>query len=90
MQLHGIRSRGKRHFKVATDSHHKLPISPNLLNREFTMAESDKAWVGDITHIATDEGWLHLAVMIDLFTCQVVGWSLQDAPRRHAKDETIA
>ena len=78
MQLHGIRAKGKRRFKVTTDSDHKLPISPNLLNREFTVAEPDKAWVGDITYIATDEGWLYLAVVIDLFSRQVVGWSLRD------------
>ena len=77
MQLHGIRAKGKRRFKVTTDSNHKLPISPNLLNREFSVAEPDKAWVGDITYIATDEGWLYLAVVIDLFSRQVVGWSLR-------------
>ena len=77
MQLHGIRAKGKRRFKVTTDSKHDLPISPNLLNREFTVAEPDKVWVGDITYIATDEGWLFLAVVIDLFSRQVVGWSLR-------------
>ena len=61
MQLHGIRAKGNRRFKVTTDSHQDLPISPNLLNREFTVAEPDKVWVGDITYIATDEGWLFLA-----------------------------
>ena len=67
MQLHGIRAKGKRRFEVTTDSNHQLPISPNLLNREFTVAETDKVWVGDITYIATDEGWMFLAVVIDLF-----------------------
>jgi len=78
MQLHGIRAKGKRRFKVTTDSNHKLPISPNLLNREFSVAEPDKVWVGDITYISTDEGWLYLAVVIDLFSRQVVGWSLRE------------
>ena len=68
MQLHGIRAKGNRRFKVTTDSHQDLPISPNLLNREFTVAEPDKVWVGDITYIATDEGWLFLAVVINLFS----------------------
>jgi putative transposase len=77
MQLHGIRAKGKRRFKVTTDSRHDLPISPNLLNREFVVAELDKVWVGDITYIATDESWLFLAVVIDLFSRQVVGWSLR-------------
>jgi putative transposase len=78
MQLHGIRAKGKRRFKVTTDSNHKLPIAPNLLNREFAVAVPDKVWVGDITYIATDEGWLFLAVVIDLFSRQVVGWSLRE------------
>ncbi|MCW5284081.1 IS3 family transposase [Verminephrobacter eiseniae] len=82
MQLHGIRAKGKRRFKVTTDSKHDLPIAPNLLDRQFDVAEPDKVWVGDITYIATDEGWLFLAVVIDLFSRQVVGWSLrQDMTR---------
>lgn len=82
MQQHGIRAKGKRRFKVTTDSNHDLPISPNLLNREFIVAEPDKVWAGDITYIATDEGWLFLAVVIDLFSRQVVGWALrQDMTR---------
>jgi putative transposase len=77
MQLHGIRAKGKRRFKVTTDSNHDLPIAPNLLNRGFNVNEPDKVWVGDITYIATDEGWLYLAAVIDLFSRQVVGWSMQ-------------
>jgi len=69
--------KGKRRFKVTTDSNHDLPIAPNLLNREFNVAAPDKVWAGDITYIATDEGWLFLAVVIDLFSRQVVGWSLR-------------
>lgn len=82
MQRHGIRARGKRRFKPTTDSGHGLPIAPNLLNREFTVAQPDKVWAGDITYIATDEGWLFLAVVIDLFSRQVVGWSLRDDMER--------
>ncbi|MDY0331857.1 MAG: IS3 family transposase [Thiomonas sp.] len=82
MQRHGIRARGKRRFKVTTDSNHDLPIAPNLLERKFAVAEPDKVWAGDITYIATDEGWLFLAVVIDLFSRQVIGWSLrQDMTR---------
>jgi len=78
MQRHGVRAKGKRRFKVTTDSNHDLPISANLLNREFMVAEPDRVWVGDITYIATNEGWLFLAVVIDLFSRQVVGWSLRE------------
>ena len=78
MQQHGIRARGKRRFRVVTtDSRHDLPIAPNLLNRNFTPARPNQAWTGDITYIETEEGWLFLAVVIDLFSRRVVGWSLQ-------------
>lgn len=56
MQLHGIRAKSKRRFKVTTDSTHELPISPNLLKREFTVAEPDRVWVGDITLPPTKAG----------------------------------
>jgi putative transposase len=68
---------------VTTDSNHDLPIAPNLLDRQFTVAQPDKVWAGDITYIATDEGWLFLAVVIDLFSRQVVGWSMK--PHMHAR-----
>jgi putative transposase len=78
MQEHCIRARGKRRFRVTTtDSRHELPIAPNLLNRNFTVAAPNQAWTGDITYIQTEEGWLFLAVVIDLFSRRVVGWSLQ-------------
>ena len=73
MQTHGIKARGKRKFVVTTDSKHALPIAPNLLNREFTVDTPDKVWTSDITYIATGEGWLYLAAVIDLFSRQVVG-----------------
>lgn len=77
MHTHGIRAKGKKRFKVTTDSNHDLPIAPNLLNRQFNVTQPDRVWVGDITYIATDEGWLFLAVVIDLFSRQVVGWSMR-------------
>jgi putative transposase len=84
MQQHGIRARGKRRFHVmTTDSRHNLPIAPNLLNRNFTPAAPNQAWAGDITYIATEEGWLFLAVVIDLFSRRVVGWSMQPDMRRN-------
>ena len=83
MQLHGIRAKGKRRFKVTTDSNHGLPVAPNLLDRQFSVSAPDRVWVGDITYIATNEGWLFLAVVIDLFSRQVVGWSLRDDMTRN-------
>ena len=79
MQRYGIRARGKRRFRVATtDSRHSLPIAPNLLERNFTVAAPNRVWVGDITYIPTAEGWLYLAVVMDLFNREVVGWSLRE------------
>jgi putative transposase len=84
MQQLGIRARGKRRFRITTtDSRHNLPIAPNLLNRNFTVAAPNRAWTGDVTYIPTDEGWLFLAVVIDLFSRRVVGWSMQTEMRRN-------
>ena len=78
MQRHGIQARGKRRFRVATtDSRHTLPIAPNLLDRNFTVEKTNTTWTGDVTYIATEEGWLYLAVVIDLFSRRIVGWSMK-------------
>ncbi len=77
----GLQSTHKKKFKVTTDSDHELPISPNLLNRDFEPDEPDRAYVSDITYIWTSEGWLYLAVVIDLFSRMVVGWSLNSRMR---------
>ena len=81
MQQHGIRARGKRRFRVTTDSRHGLPIAPNLLNRNFTVAAPNRVWAGDMTYIQTEEGWLFLAVVLDLFSRRIVGWSLREHMR---------
>ena len=78
MQRHGIKARGKRKFVVTTDSKHDLPIAPNLLQRNFTATAPNTVWTSDITYIATDEGWLYLTAVIDLFSRQVVGWSIRE------------
>jgi putative transposase len=81
MKAHGIAARGKRKFVVTTDGKHHLPIAPNLLNRQFAPQAPNQVWSGDITYIQTDEGWLYLAAVIDLFSRQVVGWSMQEHMR---------
>lgn len=77
MVRHGIKARGKRKYKATTDSKHNLPVAPNLLNRQFAVGQPNQVWTSDITYIATDEGWLYLAVVIDLFSRQVVGWAMK-------------
>lgn len=77
MREHGIRARHKRRFKATTDSKHSMPVAPNLLARNFTPEAPNRVWTGDITYIQTGEGWLYLAVVLDLFNREVVGWSIK-------------
>jgi putative transposase len=77
MQQAGIRARGKRRFRICTtNSRHTLPVAANLLDRNFTVHQSNVAWVGDITYIPTRQGWLYLATVLDLFSRRIVGWSM--------------
>jgi putative transposase len=71
-----LRVKTRRKFKATTDSSHAQAVAPNVLDRQFEVAEPDTAYVGDITYIWTAEGWLYLAVVIDLFSRAVVGWSM--------------
>lgn len=77
MREHGIRARHKRRFRATTDSSHTLPVAPNVLQRQFTAQAPNTRWVADITYVATDEGWLYLAVVLDLYDRAVVGWSIK-------------
>ncbi len=81
----GICARPQRKFKATTDSEHDLPIAKNVLDRDFTTTEPDRAWVADLTYIWTTEGWLYLAVIIDLFSRRVVGWSMAE----HLRTELV-
>ena len=76
MRIAGLSVKKKSKWKSTTDSRHNLPVFPNLLMRDFKVSAPNRAWAGDITYIWTAEGWLHLAVVLDLFSRRVVGWSL--------------
>jgi putative transposase len=82
MRANGLRARGKKKFKVTTDSAHVWPVSPNLLERRFDVEALNRFWSGDITYIWTDEGWVYLAVVIDLFSRRVVGFSMNEQMTR--------
>jgi len=77
----GLKARYPKRFKVTTDSNHNEAISPNRLDRQFDVAAPNQVWTTDITYIWTLEGWLYLAVVIDLFSRQVVGWAVADHMR---------
>jgi putative transposase len=74
----GLRCRQKRKFKATTNSKHNLPVSENLLNQTFMPSAPNKVWLADITYIPTGEGWLYLAGIKDVFTCEIVGYSMAE------------
>jgi len=78
MRSRGLAARRRRRFRVTTESRHSLPIAPNVLARQFERAAPDQAWVTDITYIATGEGWLYLAVILDLCSRFAVGWAISE------------
>lgn len=79
MRESSLRSKVTRKFKVTTtDSNHAHPVAPNLLDQNFTADKPDTKWVCDITYIPTDEGWLYLAGVLDLFSRRLVGWSMKE------------
>lgn len=76
MRQLGLAARQRRRFARTTDSRHELPIAANVLERVFETNAPNQVWVGDITYIPTDEGWLYLATLLDLFSRRVVGWAV--------------
>lgn len=77
MRENDIRARHKRRYKVTTDSQHGLPVADHLLERHFTPGAPNQVWTSDITYLWTNEGWLYLAIVMDLFNREVIGWSLK-------------
>ena len=76
MRNKGIKARIKRKYKVTTDSNHDYPVAQNIVNRQFNVDTPNKVWVSDITYIWTNEGWLYLCIVLDLFSRKVVGWAM--------------
>ena len=76
MKKAGIQVKYQKKYKVTTNSNHKSPVFENKLNRQFTVTQPDRVHAGDITYLWTQEGWLYLAVVIDLYSRKVVGWSM--------------
>ena len=78
MHANHIFSKVRKKFKATTNSKHNLPIAENILNREFSISVPNTHWVGDISYIWTQEGWLYLATVIDLYSRAIVGWAVQE------------
>lgn len=76
MHIHGIVAKTKRRFKVTTQSHHTLPVAENLVRQEFVASTPNRLWTSDITYLWTTEGWVYLAVVLDVFSRMIVGWAM--------------
>jgi putative transposase len=82
MRQNGIMIARTHKFKATTDSAHSLYVAPNILNRDFTASGPNQKWAGDITYIWTTEGWLYLAVIIDLYSRRVIGWAVSNRMKK--------
>ena len=90
MKQQGLAAKVKRRFvPQTTDSSHDCPIAPNRLDRDFTADAPNTRWTGDITYVATDEGWLYLAIVLDLYSRRVVGWSMRPHLRAELACEAL-
>jgi len=78
MRRQGLRAKAAKKFKATTNSRHNLPVAPNLLQQDFRAVEPNQKYVGDITYLWTEEGWLYLAVVIDLYSRLVAGWAMSE------------
>lgn len=89
MRKAGIECKQRRRYRVTTDSRHRLPIAGNVLNRDFTAQAINQKWVVDLTYLWTQEGWLYLAAVLDIFSRRVVGWALAEHMREELVEEAL-
>ena len=89
MNQAGLWCKTKKKFKATTNSKHNKSIAPNLLNRQFTVTQPDRDYAGDITYIYTEEGWLYLAIVIDLFSRKIVGWSMDSRMKAQLVNDAL-
>ena len=78
LRRQGLHAKAARRFKATTNSRHGLPVAPNLLQQDFVAKAPNRKWVGDITYLWTNEGWLYLAVLLDLYSRKVIGWAMRE------------
>lgn len=90
MRENGLKAKTKRKFKATTDSSHGMPVAKNLLNRGFVRHRANEVWVADITFIPTDEGWLYLATVLDLYSRRIVGWAMSDRMKSQLVIDALA
>lgn len=86
----GLKAKAAKRFKVTTDSRHWFPVAPNVLNREFDVATADCVWTVDITYVWTLEGWMYLAIVMDLFSRRIVGWAMDKRMKAQLAIDALA
>ena len=86
----GLKAKAPKRYKVTTDSRHSFPIAPNLLDRKFNVDKPNTAWTTDITYVWTLEGWLFLAVVLDLYSRQIVGWAMNKRMKKQLTLDALA
>ena len=89
-RLHGIEARRRRRFRLSGAARNNLPPAANLLDRNFTVHQPDRAWAGDITFVPTREGWLYLAVLLDLYSRRIVGWAMSERQNRQLASDALS
>jgi len=90
MKALGLKAKISKRFKVTTDSRHSFPVAPNILDRNFDVAEPNKVWTADISYVWTLEGWLYLAIVMDLFSRQIVGWAMNKRMKKQLAIDALA
>ena len=90
MREWGLNARPKRRFRRTTESSHDRPVAPNVLGRQLGVEAPDRVWATDITHVWAEQGWLSLAVVLDLFSRRVIGWSMAEHLRTGLVQDALA
>ena len=89
MREAGIHAVAKKKYRVTTDSKHTLPVAANSLNRNFSVNKLNQSWVADITYLYTEEGWLYLSTIMDLYSRKIVGWSMENRITQELVSEAL-
>ena len=90
MRQQGLKAKTPRRFKLTTDSKHSFPVAANVLDRRFDVEAPNKVWTSDISYVWTYEGWLYLAVVMDLYSRQIVGWAMKDRMKKQLAIDALA
>jgi transposase InsO family protein len=89
MRQDGLRALQRQRYKQTTSANPRLPVAPNLLNQEFTAQSPDQKWLADFTYIATAQGWLYLAAVLDVCSRQIVGWSMSERQKTSLVEDAL-